>query len=177
LTELQGGQIGVSSTAGVGSNFAFYVKAMQVSPISRRSSDISTNGITQSTEDKSTHRAGTLKTTTTVATPIRNDIAAQQPEKLNLKRKLNILLTEDNIINQRVIAAQLRRLGNTVHVANHGLEALHFLQKTTFASGCTRSASLPSSPVQENGHAEVDTPLIPLDIMLLDQGKPITLPL
>lgn len=154
---------------------------MQVSPLSRRSSDISANGTTQATEsltggkqDKSTYRPQTQRTPSaisTITTPISNEVVAAQPEKEkpNLKRKLNILLTEDNIINQRVIAAQLRRLGNIVHVANHGLEALHFLPKTTFAAGCPPSPSLPPSNAQEDGPAAP----IPLDIMLLDQEMPV----
>jgi len=160
---------------------------MQVSPLSRRSSDISANGTTQATEsltggkqDKSTYRPqiqrtpsaiSTITTPIPIPTPTSNDaaVAAPQPEKPTLKRKLNILLTEDNIINQRVIAAQLRRLGNIVHVANHGLEALQFLPKTTFAAGCPPSPSLPTS-----SNAQDDAPApapIPLDVMLLDQGN------
>lgn len=88
------------------------------------------------------------------------------------KRNLHILLTEDNIINQKVISAQLRRLGNTVHVANHGLEALHFLQRTSFADGCSGDVSLPANPTQQDHPMEdSDASPIPLDIMLLDQGK------
>lgn len=179
LTELQGGQIGVSSTAGVGSTFSFYVKAMQVTTISRRSSNVSTTpSPSHATESKSdtkevlstyqpqVHRRPT--TATTITSTADDNVA--KPEKQSLKRKLHVLLTEDNIINQRVIATQLRRLGNTVHVANHGLEALQFLQRTTFAAGCSQSSSLPSSPTKE----ENDESSIPLDIMLLDQVRPLS---
>lgn len=36
------------------------------------------------------------------------------------------------MINQRVLAKQLRQRGCTVHVANHGLEALDFIKTTKF---------------------------------------------
>lgn len=43
----------------------------------------------------------------------------------------HILLVEDNLINQKVLSKQLRNTGCTVHVANHGVEALDFLSTTT----------------------------------------------
>jgi CheY-like chemotaxis protein len=43
----------------------------------------------------------------------------------------HILLVEDNLINQKVLSKQLRNTGCTVHVANHGVEALDFLLTTT----------------------------------------------
>lgn len=43
----------------------------------------------------------------------------------------HILLVEDNLINQKVLSKQLRNTGCTVHVANHGVEALEFLRTTT----------------------------------------------
>ena len=58
---------------------------------------------------------------------------------------------EDNVINQRVMSQQLKRLGcATVNTANHGLEALDFLSTTTFCNGD-----------------------VPLSIILLDVEMPI----
>jgi CheY-like chemotaxis protein len=93
-------------------------------------------------------------------------------------KDLHVLVTEDNLINQKVsfapceyyeeegklmfdvlqvIAQQLRRLGvHTVHVADDGLAALNFLSTTTFASS-------PSSA----------TPPIPLSIILMDVEMPV----
>lgn len=60
-------------------------------------------------------------------------------------------MVEDNVINQRVMSQQLKRLGcATVHTANHGLEALDFLSTTTFCNGD-----------------------VPLSIILLDVEMPI----
>lgn len=42
----------------------------------------------------------------------------------------DVLLVEDNLINQKVLSKQLRNTGCTVHVANHGVEALDFLKTT-----------------------------------------------
>lgn len=39
---------------------------------------------------------------------------------------------QDNLINQKVLAQQLRRAGCTTHIANHGLEALSVLARSTF---------------------------------------------
>jgi CheY-like chemotaxis protein len=47
----------------------------------------------------------------------------------------HILLVEDNLINQKVLSKQLRNTGCTVHVANHGVEALDFLSTTALWNG------------------------------------------
>ena len=42
----------------------------------------------------------------------------------------HILLVEDNVLNQRVLSKQLIKAGCTVHIANHGGEAMRFLSGT-----------------------------------------------
>jgi CheY-like chemotaxis protein len=61
---------------------------------------------------------------------------------------------EDNLVNRRVLCKQLRNLGHIVHAANHGKEALDFLEKSTYwiANG------------DEGEH---------LDIVLLDTEMPV----
>ncbi len=39
-----------------------------------------------------------------------------------------VLLVEDNLVNQKVLGKQLKKVGCVVHVANHGGEALSFLK-------------------------------------------------
>lgn len=45
---------------------------------------------------------------------------------------ISILLVEDNLVNQKVLSKQLQRLGYVVHIANHGMEALDFIETTRF---------------------------------------------
>lgn len=54
-----------------------------------------------------------------------------QPTPPRIRHNYHILLVEDNLINQKVLSKQLRGVGCTVHVANHGIEALDFLSKTS----------------------------------------------
>lgn len=49
-----------------------------------------------------------------------------------LKRKLSILVAEDNPPNQLLIKAILSKLGHDVHIAVNGLKALEILQSTPF---------------------------------------------
>jgi len=46
--------------------------------------------------------------------------------------QLHILVVEDNLVNQKVLANQLRKEGHTVHVANHGKEALDFIRRSVW---------------------------------------------
>jgi CheY-like chemotaxis protein len=71
----------------------------------------------------------------------------------------------------QVMSQQLRRLGCTVHLANHGLEALEFLQKTSFWG---------EHPVKAQNHEEVLSPktrphsdIIPLSVVLMDLEMPV----
>lgn len=65
---------------------------------------------------------------------------------------LHILIVEDNKINQKVMSQQLKRLGCTVYTADHGLEALAFLSKTTFFASQDR---------------------VPLSLVLMDLEMPV----
>ncbi|KAL6704703.1 hypothetical protein ACN47E_007985 [Coniothyrium glycines] len=98
LTELQGGLIGIESKHEVGSTFAFYtkVRCAEVGPI---------NGATHDAAKKS------------IGVSIR---APKLPSRTNW----TILFVEDNILNQRILATQLRRAGCTVQVCNNGGEAI-----------------------------------------------------
>ncbi|KAF2001523.1 hypothetical protein P154DRAFT_521601 [Amniculicola lignicola CBS 123094] len=167
LTELQGGQIGVHSVAGQGSTFAFYIKARQYRPESPDERP--------PTEDHFNESApGVQPVKKSLASSLAYDDAARPEEQnrklqVHLPTDLHILLVEDNLINQKVTAQQLRQVGCTVHVANNGLECLEFLERSYFYQG------VPTITV--NG-AELATPPsrahpIPLSVILLDQEMPL----
>jgi len=81
--------------------------------------------------------------------------------------KLYVLIVEDNIINQRVLAHQLRQEGCVVDIVKNGQQALDFLSKTTFAARSSdRSLSLPGK-LEEPTKAP-----LPLSIVLLDLEMP-----
>lgn len=64
------------------------------------------------------------------------------------------LTASDNLVNQRVLCKQLRNLGHIVYAANHGKEALEFLEKSTYWAA-------------NDGSGEH------LDIILLDTEMPV----
>jgi hypothetical protein len=131
LAELQGGAIGFSSNPGSGSTFGFYVKArrsMTETPRARLGSRVE-NGQTMPNEPK----LSSLPLTGVLAPPLSQlhvlVVEGTQPQRQMLYHVLTIL---DNIVNQRVLAKQLRNLGCIVEVANHGVEALSHIETTHY---------------------------------------------
>jgi CheY-like chemotaxis protein len=51
---------------------------------------------------------------------------------VNEHNKLAVPIVEDNLVNQRVLSKQLRTYGHVVYTANHGGEAIAFLQESNF---------------------------------------------
>jgi CheY-like chemotaxis protein len=129
LTELQGGQVGVASKAGVGSTFAFYIRARRCAPpedpnpipaypVNKQAKIISPTSLAriQKIPDQPTK------------------IGTASPSALSPPTKF-VLIVEDNIVNQKVLSKQLHSAGCIVSVANHGGEALAFLQTSRFWKG------------------------------------------
>ncbi|KAK6583384.1 hypothetical protein PZA11_004460 [Diplocarpon coronariae] len=150
LTELQGGEIGVSSERGVGSTFAFYVRARKVesfsedtpiattlSSLRRNLSDSVTIESRKNSSGKAVHRSNPIarrrRSTTTSPSPSSAPVAT--PSSLIDHSKLTVLIVEDNLVNQKVLQKSLKNLGFMTELANHGGEALDILKMSNFWSG------------------------------------------
>jgi len=59
-------------------------------------------------------------------------VADLRPPHRTARRRLNVLLAEDNIVNQKVTQRMLERMGHTVEVAENGHEALACVQKARY---------------------------------------------
>ena len=127
LVELQGGEIGVSSRAGEGSTFAFYVKARRSSAPPDTLNQSPSTGFPRPPAKRAvgSGRVPRLARPQVLIT-----------KKAVPKSSLKILIVEDNLVNQRVLQKQLRNLGCVVYVANHGGECLEQLRETNFWAGC-----------------------------------------
>jgi CheY-like chemotaxis protein len=149
LTELQGGEIGVASERGIGSTFAFYIKA-------RRAEDMpqdtpiatSVNSLVRNSSNPSASSFAVENRRTSSGMPVyrsntkskvRRSSAISSPALLSATRldysKLKALIVEDNLVNQRVLQKQLRNIGFDTEVANHGGEALEVLKTSRYWNG------------------------------------------
>jgi CheY-like chemotaxis protein len=154
LTELQGGEIGVSSERGVGSTFAFYVKARKVegiapdTPIATTINSLRRNSsnaaVTLESRRNSSGKAVKRSNTTGQKhTPVVTSTSSPTPPPSSKvdHSKVRVLIVEDNLVNQRVLQKQLRNLGFMTELANHGGEALEFLKTTRFWSGLEKDGT------------------------------------
>ncbi|KAF1996005.1 hypothetical protein P154DRAFT_444246 [Amniculicola lignicola CBS 123094] len=143
LAELHGGQIGVSSEAGVGSIFGFIIQAKSIAAppkdiLSRRQSA----GMGEVDHAESSRALGVSVAKLELDPPV--------PRTAAPTTHLHILIVEDNLINQKVMSKQLQKAGCTVSTADNGLFALDHLKTTEFQ--------------RERGQ--------PLDIILMDLEMP-----
>jgi PAS domain S-box-containing protein len=173
LTEMQSGRMGVTSTPDVGTTIAFYIKSretmskaearrnstvvsMPVDPIPPASDPIVVavrgNAVIK------TELTATILPPTNTSKPAISALPKQRP---TLHCDISFLLVEDNLVNQTILRKQLQRLGCTVHVANHGVEALNFLHTTSAWSSFTTT----------NNHTSTPAPRV--DVVLMDWEMPV----
>jgi signal transduction histidine kinase len=134
LTALQGGSVGVKSTADIGSTFVFY--------ISVRVPDSSPKTAEQKLRRQTLPHA----------------ISAEEGMG---NAKLNILIVEDNLVNQRVLSKQLQKAGCKVSVAGNGVEALECLKRSVHWQG------------EKKQECPATFPKYDIDIVLMDIEMPV----
>ncbi|OTB17659.1 hypothetical protein K445DRAFT_309834 [Daldinia sp. EC12] len=127
ITEMLGGEIGLSGKPGSGCKFAFYVKTQRgersrqsssaLEPVVRlnRSLSITADGLPMSSEEGDS----SLPETPRDRSPLLQDLSP-----------LKILVVEDNLVNQKVLCKQLRKRDFLVKAANHGKDALDAVQES-----------------------------------------------
>ncbi|EOA83727.1 uncharacterized protein SETTUDRAFT_155095 [Exserohilum turcica Et28A] len=135
LTKLQGGSIGVVSVKEEGSTFAFYISTRLAQP----------------PVDQLSGRA-------VQARPVpRRTMTSEEAMKM---ARLNILIVEDNLVNQKVLRKQLEKFHWNISVAGNGQEALDWLKNSVYWHSEKEDGS-----TQEPKHE--------LDIILMDIEMPI----
>nr|XP_019011586.1 uncharacterized protein I206_03688 [Kwoniella pini CBS 10737]OCF50367.1 hypothetical protein I206_03688 [Kwoniella pini CBS 10737] len=114
ITHMMGGKIDVTSTKGKGTTFRFYIKARTTQP---------TNSLSQISTADGIKESGDLSKKSTLVKSKKKDIFQFEG------KKPHVLIVEDNLINQTVLARQLKHCNITCDVASHGLEALEKIRK------------------------------------------------
>ena len=137
LTELQGGQIGVSSQKGVGSTFSFYIKSRKTdAPPTESKALPPAPPLTRAPGSSTTIETRQPKASARDILADSGKAPLPEPRYSEDGRRLfDVLIVEDNLVNQKVLQRSLRNVGNNTKVANHGGEALEILKKSRYWQG------------------------------------------
>ncbi|AEO53129.1 hypothetical protein MYCTH_2294065 [Thermothelomyces thermophilus ATCC 42464] len=187
LTELQGGQIAVQSEKGQGSTFAFYIKGRKSDhpPDTSRlrtpspNEDLPLPSPIQSVPKQETPSPVPPATPTTEAAqhPLPPFPLPQSPKPQPETRRLDVLVVEDNLVNQKVLKRQLELAGSNTYVANHGGEALAALRRSRFwsetAAAPAEDTATESSPPTPEPEAVGDSNSHNISVILMDLEMPV----
>ncbi|KAI0425367.1 histidine kinase [Xylaria sp. FL1042] len=137
LTELQGGQIGVTSQKGVGSTFSFYIRSRKTdAPPSENKALPSAPPLTRAPGSSTTVETKRPKASARDVLGRSAKTPGPEPRFSEDGRRLfDVLIVEDNLVNQKVLQRSLRNVGNNTKVANHGGEALEVLKGSRYWQG------------------------------------------
>ncbi|KAI0810151.1 histidine kinase [Xylaria sp. FL0064] len=137
LTELQGGQIGVTSQKGVGSTFSFYIRSRKTdAPPSENKVLPPALPLTRAPGSSTTIETRQPKASARDMLGRSPKTPAPEPRFSEDGRRLfDVLIVEDNLVNQKVLQRSLRNVGNNTKVANHGGEALEVLKGSRYWQG------------------------------------------
>ena len=154
LAELHGGRIGISSELGLGSTFDFYVKG-------RRSAkpDIQNNSAATGKADIPRQLAPSRRLPS--GPPLVSSTRSSPSVLQNpcTPPNIHVLIVEDNLINQKILAKLMRKQGYAVSIANHGEDALAIIHASTWN---TRLSSSPQKQIPSK-----------LDVVLADIEMPV----
>ena len=158
LVELQGGEIGVASKAGVGSTFAFFIKTRRTTK-----PEHDTDHLPSARARKPSDQSMDLSLRSAVQTVGEPSNITKKPKVATLDpaTALKILIVEDNLVNQNVLERSLKKLGVIVYVANHGGECLDRLKDSTFWKD------------NQGDKSRAGAHLIQINVVLMDQEMPI----
>ena len=139
LAELHGGQIGVSSEAGVGSTFSFFLQCKCMLSNSNNTRPTLSRANTSQHQSHIPNRADSSRELVAAVSGLTLNKPAPIPApptpsstSSSLLEKLHILIVEDNLVNQRVLSKQLTKAGCIISTADNGLQALDHLVKTSY---------------------------------------------
>jgi CheY-like chemotaxis protein len=147
LSGLQGGAIGVNSEPYVGSTFAFFVGS-RVAPVPAN--------VSSRNEERFAH-------------------TRLVDEELRAAR-LNILIVEDNLVNQKVLRKELEKAGCRCDVAGNGVEALDWLRKSVYWQGEAENDESAKGTHADTPDAFIEASVAPkheLDLILMDIEMPV----